>query len=576
MTTDAPTGAGPRLPLAIVLVVLAALVASATSLGNGFALDDLPMIVDNPRIRSLASPMEFFEGTYWSTPGLRAAAWRPLTLLAFAVQYAIGDGTPLAFHVTSVVLNAAVAAAVLVFLRALVPAGPALIGALLFAVHPVHVEAVANVVGQAELWVALFVVAALALYAHGRRRGALGVPAALGIVVCFVLALGFKEHALVLPALLLALEVLVLRPACGAPAEGWLRIRVLHYALTSLAVLWFVTQMEQVGGVNAGSPHAALAGRGMLERAWIMLALLPEFVRLFVWPVRLYADYAPQLVPVLPTPAPAHVLGAVCVLGWAAALGLSWRRLPVVALGLVWLPISLALVANVLVPTGILLAERTLLLPSVGVVLVVAALGAALWPRLLALPPGVPRVTLVATAGLVVIAASHSAQRNLVWKDNLTLVTTLVTDAPQSSRAQFWLADELIRQQELAAGEVALRRAMALWPEYPNVPLALAATYQSTGHCEAALPLFEKVIALDPTNASAHFGYAGCLFSVGRLTDARMEALRGAAKARNGTAFRIVLYAADSALVATDSVRGNNFWLRRQAQQPARVGGPGA
>jgi protein O-mannosyl-transferase len=570
MPDDAPEGAGLRLPVAVLLVVAAALAASVTSLGNGFALDDLPMIVDNARIRSLADPLGFFEGTYWATPGLRAAAWRPLTLLAFAVQYALGDGGPWAFHATSVVLNAAVSVAVLLFLRALLPAGPALIGALLFAVHPVHVEAVANAVGQAELWVALFVVAALALYAYGRRGGEVGIAGSLGIVACFALALGFKEHALVLPALLLALEVAVLRTSCPAPAS-WVRVRALHYALASIAVLWFVTQMEQVGGVNAGAPHAALLGRTMGERSWIMLALVPEFLRLFVWPVRLYADYAPQLVPVLPTPVLAHVWGAVCVFGWAAALGLAWRRLPVVAFGLLWLPIALALVANVLVPTGILLAERTLLLPSVGVVMIAAGLGAALWPRLVSAPPGVPRVLLVATAGLIVLAASHSAQRSVVWKDNLTLVTTLVTDAPQSSRAQFWLADELIQQQELASGEVALRRAMALWPEYPNVPLALAATYQSTGHCDAALPLFERVIALDPTNASAHFGYAGCLLNVGRLTDARMEALRGAAKARSATAFRIVLFAADSALAATDSVRGNNWWVRRQA----RLGGPG-
>lgn len=393
-----------------------------------------------------------------------------------------------------------------------------------------HVEAVANVVGQAELWVALFVVAALALYARARRRDALGLPAMLGILLCFALALGFKEHALVLPALLLALELLVLRRSHAPASDGWRRIRALHYALAALAVLWFVTQMEQVGGVNAGSPHAALAGRGMLERSWIMLALVPEFARLFLWPARLYADYAPQLVPVLPTPSGTHVWGALGVAGWATALIATWRRWPVVALGLVWLPISLALVANVLVPTGILLAERTLLLPSVGVVLSVAAAGAALWPRLGTLPPGVPRVTLVATLGLVVLGASHSAQRSLAWKDNLTLVTTLVTDAPQSSRAQFWLADELIQQQELAAGEVALRRAMALWPEYPNVPLALAATYQSTGHCDAALPLFERVIVLDPTNASAHFGYAGCLLNLGRFTDARMESLRGRPK----------------------------------------------
>lgn len=548
----------------IALVVVAALAASLVGLSNGFALDDLPIVVENARVHTLENLSGFFSSTYWSTPGIQKAAWRPLTLVAFALQYAAGSGAAMVFHATSIALYAAVSAAVLVLLRALVSPGAALCGALLFAVHPVHVEAVANVVGQAELWVALFVVCAVALYAHERRRGALRPAVLASIALCYALSLGFKEHALILPALLVALEVIVLRPLYGAPSNGWLPVRALHYALFSLAVLWFVLQASIVGGVSAGLPHAALVGRTMGERAWIMLGLVPEFVRLFLWPARLYADYAPQLITLRPTPSWAHLVGAAWLAGWLSLVVLSWRRWPVVAIGLVWLPIALALVANIALPTGILLAERTLFLPSVGVVIALAAVAALSMERLAPAPQPVRRVAAVCLAALLVVAASHSSERTNDWKDNFTLVKALVSDAPYSARAQFWLGDDLIRNGELADGEVALRRAMALWPEYSAVPLALGITYQSVGGCGPAMELYERVFTLDSTNASAYLGYSRCLLSVGRFTDARMAAFRGAAVARSSMAFRSVVLLADSALAANDTLRTNNRWVRRR------------
>jgi hypothetical protein len=567
MNADAPDRReGPSLGWSVAAVLLAALAASLVGLSNGFALDDIPMVLENPRLRSLDDPAAFFRGAYWNVPGIQAAAWRPLSLLAFAVQWVMGAGAPVVFHATSILLYALVCVVTLGLLRALVAPRAALVAGLLFAVHPVHVESVANVVGQAELWVALFVITACTVFLRARSRHALSVPAIGTIVACYVLALGFKEHALVLPGVLVAAELLVVRSRRVVGDAEALRVRALVYVLAVVAVLWFIVRVDAVGGVSAGQPHAALLHLGLGERSWVMLALVPEFVRLLFWPVALYADYAPQLVSVLPEPTWAHLHGAAWLLAWAVALAASWRRAPVVAFGLLWLPITLLLVANVVVPTGILLAERTLFLPSVGIVLVLAV-GAG---RLADLFEGRPRPHRVLAVGagatLVVLAAAHSAERTAAWKDNFTLVMTLVTDAPYAARGQFWLGDELIRQGELASGETALRRAMQLWPEYPAVPLALGITYHSHGQCGPAVELYRRTLALDSTNAAAHFGHAGCLLNLGRFQEARMASFRGAAVARSSVAYRVVLYAADSALAANDSIFGNNWYLRRAAR----------
>lgn len=572
----------PSLGWSVVAVLIAALAASIVGLANGFALDDIPMVLENPRLRSLEDPLAFFRGAYWNVPGIQAAAWRPLSLLAFAVQWVVGGGAPVVFHATSIALYALVCLATLVLLRALVAPLAALAGALLFAVHPVHVESVANVVGQAELWVALFVIAACAIFVRARARGALEVPAIAAIAACYVFALGFKEHALVLPGLLVAAELLVLRAHRAVSDAEALRVRALVYVLGVIAVLWFIVRVDAVGGVSAGQPHAALLHLGLGERAWVMLALVPEFVRLFLWPVALYADYAPQLVRVLPEPSLAHLHGAAWLAAWCVALAASWRRAPVIAFGLAWLPVTLLLVANVVVPTGILLAERTLFLPSVGVILVLAVMAGRVADALRGRPRPQRVLAVSLAATVVVLAASHSAERTAAWKDNFTLVMTLVTDAPHAARGQFWLGDELIRQGELGSGETALRRAMQLWPEYPAVPLALGITYHTHGRCAAAVQLYQRTLALDSTNAAAHFGHAGCLLNLGRFTEARMASFRGAAVARSSTAYRVVLYAADSALAANDSIDGNNWYLRRAARSgfgpssAAPAGDPGS
>lgn len=558
-------GGRPALGWSLVAVVVAALAASIVGLSNGFALDDIPMVVENPRLRTLDDPAAFFRGAYWNVPGIQAAAWRPLSLLAFAVQWVVGSGSAVVFHATSIALYALVCVAALALLRRLLPPTAALAGALLFAVHPVHVESVANVVGQAELWVALFAITACAMYLRERANGRLGTATIAAIGACYALALGFKEHALVLPGLLVAAEVLVVRSRRAVDAEERLRVRALVYVLSIVAAAWFIVRVDAVGGVSAGQPHAALLHLDLGERAWVMLALVPEFVRLFLWPVALYADYAPQLVPVLPEPSWAHLHGAAWLVAWAVALIAAWRRAPAVAFGLLWLPVTLLLVANVVVPTGILLAERTLFLPSFGVVVLLAALAGRAMDVVAQRPRPEQVLAIGAGASLLVLAASHSAERTAAWKDNFTLVMTLVTDAPRAARGQFWLGDELIRQGELASGETALRRAMQLWPEYPAVPLALGITYHTHGQCGLAVELYRRTLALDSTNAAAHFGYASCLLTLGRFSDARMASFRGAAVARASTAYRFVLYAADSALAANDSIYGNNWYLRRAA-----------
>ena len=306
------------------------------------------------------------------------------------------------------------------------------------------------------------------------------------------------------------------------------------------------------------------------QRSWVMLGILPEIVRLMLWPARLYADYSPQFIRVLPSPAAWHLVGVAALAAWGAGLWWAWRRDRVIAFGLLWTPVALILVANILVPTGVLLAERTLFLASFGPALVGGGVVARLAPRLTASPLwtfGVTRTAVRAlVAGALAITAAHSSARQLAWRDNETMLTTLIVEAPENFRGHFWLGDSLLRAGQLREGERALFRAMALWPEHDDPPLGLAIYYQRNGLCAVALPLYRRVIELEPLKPTPRFGEAGCLLSDRRYTAARAAAVRALASgAQAARAFNLVIFEADSSLAAHDTILPNNRWVLRRA-----------
>ena len=548
--------------LSAAVVLAVALASSLAGLGNGFALDDVPMVQENARIHSLRAPWALITSAYWQVPP-HDALWRPWALSAFAVQWAIGGGAPLIFHAVNIGLYVAVSLAVLAFARTLLPAIGALVAASVFAAHPVHVEVVANVVGQLELWSTGAVVLASAWYMQVRTLGHFRRWDGIAVLALFVLGLGMKEHVVVLPALLGALELTVLREAprlSGPDARRW---RLTVVGQLAVIALWLILRNDILGGLIGEHPHTAFRGMEMGARHLVMLGLVPELARLLVWPARLAADYSPAMVPLHTTLTAAHLPGLLLVLGGAALFGLAWRRrFWVPALALLWIPISLVPVLNIIAPTGVLIAERTLFLATVGIALLVGSLTGAVARWMTGAAAPARTAAAVAIAGLIVIAAAHSSQRQGVWADNETLTASLVLDAPENFRGHYWLGDALFREGSLQEGEQAMRRAMALWPGHEGPPLALALRYHERGLCVPAIPLYERVLEIVPEHVTPYFGLAGCQLQEGQLLRARRTAFAGLATGYSPQTVSALILAIDSTLAAHDTILLNNRWTR--------------
>lgn len=538
--------AAPAPPRALLLgAALLAALAGATSLGNGFAFDDRWIIELNPRLHALDGWWRVFTRSYW--PNSSQSLYRPLTSLGFLLQWVAGGGAPWVFHAVNVALAAACAAVAARLAWTLRPAVAfAAPVAVLFAVHPVHVEAVANVVGQAELTAALCVLLAVDRYLRARRHGRLGARDLLTVAALYAVGILCKEHAIVLPGVLVAAEWTVAPPAPWRERVAALRPVII--ATTLVAVLALLLRWEVIGALGGDSPHPALQGRTTVERWRMMLGVVPDAARLLVWPAALKADYSPLDVVVLPHADPSQLPGAAIIVGAAVLVGWAWRRAPIAAFGAALAALALLPTSNLLFPSGILLSERTLYLPSLGLLLAVAALA---WDRLLA--PAAPRRAVV--AGVAVLAALglwRSTTRNPVWASNAAVFGALVRDAPLSFKAQHAWGGQLFEQGDLAGGERAWREAIRLYPSYYRVYEDLAHKYRDRGLWAAAVPLYERALALRPGLPNARAGLTLCHLELHQFRKARAQALLGIADGIDPRWFRERLRIADSALTATD------------------------
>lgn len=551
-----------RVRMSVVLVLLVALASSATGLGNLFAYDDVPVIVENPMVTGLHSPWAYLTDSYWG-PARGNALYRPLTVIAFALEWAVGKGSPLTFHLANVVLYALTSLAVLALLRTLLPSGAALAASLAWAAHPVHVEAVANIVGQSEMLVALPMLIAVTAYVVDRRAGALRPRTVVLIAACFAAALLFKEHGVLLPAMLLAAEFSFRGTVFSADSDDrarrWLLARVL---LLELAI-YLAVRFTVLQGFAGDSPHPALEGLSIGERVWVMLALVPEFVRLLWWPAALHADYSPQAVLFLPSPASGHLVGAGLLALSIAVFVYGWKRDRLVAFALLWIALALGPISNILVATGVLIAERTLFLPSVGIALLVGRVIQLAWPVLQGFPKRWVRVAVPAAAGVVLVSAvAKSADRQRVWEDNATLFSTSVVDAPTNFRVQYLLGELFAASRAWERAEGHLRTADSLSPGNDLIELSLARVLHFDDRCAEALPLYDAVLSKQPNAEIAAVGRTACLLESRRLSDARAEALRGLGRGVSTGPFGMLLQKAESSLVATDTVDARNRWFR--------------
>ena len=492
-----PAAAEPRsiarflgLPITLWLA-LAALLPFAPALRNGFTFDDSGLIVENPAVWA-ASPVTAWTEPYW--PGrVGTGLYRPWTTFSFWWNGKVAGHSPAGFHALNLLLHLAAVLLLHGLLRRLFPERKrlALAVALLFAVHPLHSEAVVSIAGRAELWAAALGLGGWILAIDFARGG--GVHRLLGTALAFALALLSKESAaglLLLPILHLGLDrgsnstvaakaqharaadagagvpATDLTPAAGTRGMAelarrrWLQV---FGAWGAILILVLLLRARVLGGAFALSTVSlsdnALAHEPAFRRVANALGIqwLMVWRTLFPWSLTADASY-PQLVPGAGWMASGALLLVAIVALTAFAIRHRDREL-------LWgLGIVLAggfVTSNVPVAVGTIYGERLAYLPSAGSIWLLGVAAARLHSR----SPSTRIIPALAiTWGLFL--AGRSWVRSLDWKDDLALFRATIAVSPRSAKAWTNLSVAFLEHDRVPEALDASGRALELLPGY--------------------------------------------------------------------------------------------------------------
>ena len=498
--------------LSLALLGLAVLAAFAVVLRNGWLLLDDPLYVtQNPYVSSGLT----LRGLLWFLHVPHGGNWHPITSLShmldvqcFGLRPAAHHAVNLAFHLADVLLL------VVVLHRLTGDWWRSLLVGALFGLHPLRVESVAWVAERKDVLSAFFFLLTLEAW----RRWAARPGAGRYALVALLLALGLMSKPMVvtLPFVLVLLDVWplgrlrgVARPAgaseCRAPRRLLAGLLLEKWPLIALAaassVVTFLVQ-RQTGAVSTV---------GIGERLGNAALSYWRYLGATLWPARLAPFY-----PFYQVHAPV-ALAAAAALALVTTLALRLARVrPAVTVGWLWYLGTLVPVIGV-VQVGLQgHADRYTYLPSIGL-FVAAAWAVDRVARRWVAPVAFACVLLLAALGVT------TARQAALWKDTRTLFTHARQVTGETVLGEHTLANAFLADSQRTQALEHLRRAVELGPDYLPALRGYGVALAQGGQLDAADRLFQRVLALDPTDSGAWYSLGLSAQARGRLDEAERD-----------------------------------------------------
>jgi Tfp pilus assembly protein PilF len=465
-----------------VVAVLGAVAAYAATLGYDLVWDDNLLIQQSSSLHQWGELPRLLVSQFWWEPGETSRYYRPLVTLTFFLDMQVWGLRPLGFHLTNVFAHVAVVLGVLAVARRVtgdeLAAG---MGALAFALQPLHTESVAFVSGRTDVLAALFLLLALLTYDRHRDRPRWYLTA--GSLGAYLLALLAKEVAITLPAILALWDWCVRgdlrdRRAAGAAAARYAPyggVLVLYLGLRALV-------LRGVGDADAGAwgpPTTRLLTTLHMAAAYAWMTIVP------------YPANAYRLVTPISTPLDPRWWLSIVGLG-AVIAGTAWalRRVPPVGFGALWFWITLLPSAgvNLLPLPTVLMAERFLYLPTLGYCLVLGWIASRLLDPLRLGRAATPR--LAPAVGLAVLVLAYlvlTLWRNEDWRNEDRLYSRMVESSPAAAVPHVNLAFVQLARGEIAAADEHLQEAVRLAPGNPRAQAGLGLAETLRGHLDVGL-----------------------------------------------------------------------------------------
>jgi tetratricopeptide (TPR) repeat protein len=502
---------------ALLALALLAVAVYSNTFSAAFHFDDMPNLVENPDIKHLANLLDLSGSRY-------------VGFLTFALNYRFGALSVFGYHLVNLLIHITNGALVYALVRLLFraahtsPASPlspahaiALSTALLFVAHPIQTQAVTYIVQRFASLAALFYLLTVIAYLKWRLSSPESKRRHLWYAAAFlatVLGMKTKEITFTLPFMLLLLEVVFFGPPTR---KQWLALIPFFLALPIIPL----SRPGALGEGEAGFARDAFA-LSRPDYLFTQFRVIMTYLRLLVLPVDQNLDYDyPASHSLLEPPVFLSFLFLSAL--FAAAVYLIWfsrraaadPRLRLIGFGLLWFFVTLSIESSV-IPIRDVIYEHRLYLPSAGLFLSVgvAALGFSdRWK--------IPRA--IAVGLLIVVLAGIAHQRNLVWKDELSLWMDVIQKSPKKARGYLSLGAAYAEQGMQDKAIQAFKTTLTLNPGYAEAHNNLGNIYKAKGLLEEAVQEYKTAVTIKPDYAMAHNNLGVAYQELGRFDEAFQE-----------------------------------------------------
>ncbi|KAF5297988.1 hypothetical protein FQA39_LY11863 [Lamprigera yunnana] len=425
------------------IVVFTSIVVYHNSCYCGFVFDDISAIKDNRDLRPHTPLLNIFFNDFWGTPMHKEQShksYRPLTVLTFRWNYMFQQLEPMGYHLVNMLLHSVVCLMYFRMCSMFLPELSSFAAAMLFAVHPIHTEAVTGVVGRAETLSSIFFLAAFTLYCKsGKSKKATDWKCLSMAMISVATAMLCKEQGITITGVCAVYEIFVQQKVRLPEIKHMLKTAIT--GKTAYHLPWSNEATKRIGVLVLTTVCL------LLLRLQIMGSQLPVFTRfdnpasvthtpirqftyhylislnlwLLLFPCDLCCDWTMGTVPLIESIADPRNLATLSVYAFLitflfiAFTNDNRQQSAVILMGMAFLILPFLPASNLFFPVGFVVAERVLYMPSMGFCILIAYGWHVLSDK---------RGKKVTTIGLGILILAHSCKtyiRNCDWETEYSI-----------------------------------------------------------------------------------------------------------------------------------------------------------
>jgi tetratricopeptide (TPR) repeat protein len=471
----------------VILILILTFIAFFPSLKNSFVptWDDSSFIVDNSIIRHLN--FQSIKAIFTSTV---LCAYVPLPILSFAIEYHFFGLNPLPYHISNLILHMGCILLVFYFFRLLkTDSIYAAFGALLFGIHPMHVESVAWVTERKDLLYTLFYLCSMILYLLYTQKQNRPWKYFIFSILFFILSLFSKIQAVALPLSLILLDYLLKRPSKSRLVYEKIPFFILSLLFGVAGVLVLKTQ-----GVLQGNEIYSL-----IHRILFGLYALSSYILKFFAPFNLSALYplpvSPKQQLLLYYLNPLFLL----LLGFLVYRSAHYTR--VVVFGILFFFFNILFLLQIVSAGTAFLSDRFTYIPYIGLIFIIA------WTleKIIKKKKNMKYILFPAMFIFIVLFISLTFNRCKTWANGVILWTDVIEKYPNEAFMAYY--DRGVEYYKLNQVDKAIddyTSAIGINPNYKEAYYDRGVVYGSIGQWDKAISDYSRTIEISPNFDSAY------------------------------------------------------------------------